>query len=96
MKTPFSIFVIRILQVILFKVVKNCSIKRDDKTNKIPKSRNIILPTIENLSNIYRVSKATNGKISEKKFILKSQNSHEKFVLTYIKNFENFSESSQF
>ena len=87
---------IRILQVILFKVVKNCSIKRDDKTNKIPKSRNIILPTIENLSNIYRVSKATNGKISEKKFILKSQNSHEKFVLTYIKNFENFSESSQF
>ena len=96
MKTPFSIFVIRILQVILFKVVKNCSIKRDDKTNKIPKSRNIILPTIENLSSIYRVSKATNGKISEKKFILKSQNSHEKFVLTYLKNFENFSESSQF
>lgn len=96
MKTPFSIFVMRILQVIIFKVVKNCSIKRDDKTNKIPKSRNIILPTIENLSNIYRVSKATNGKISEKKFILKSQNSHEKFVLTYIKNFENFSESSQF
>lgn len=96
MKTPFLIFVIRILQVILFKVVKNCSIKRDDKTNKIPKSRNIILPTIENLSSIYRVSKATNGKISEKKFILKSQNSHEKFVLTYIKNFENFSGSSQF
>lgn len=96
MKTPFSIFVIRILQVILFKVVKNYSIKRDDKTNKIPKSRNIILPTIENLSSIYRVSKATNGKISEKKFILKSQNSHEKFVLTYIKNLENFSGSSQF
>ena len=96
MKTPFSIFVIRILQVILFKVFKNYSIKRDDKTNKIPKSRNIILPTIENLSSIYRVSKATNGKISEKKFILKSQNSHEKFVLTYIKNFENFSGSSQF
>ena len=66
MKTPFSIFVIRILQVIVFKVVKNCSIKRDDKTNKILKSQNIILPTIENLSSIYRVSKATIEEISEK------------------------------
>ena len=86
MKILFSIFVIRILQLILFKVVKNCSIKRDEKTNKIPISQHIILPTIENLSSIYRVSKATIGKISGKNLILRSHNTGEKFVFTYIKN----------
>ena len=45
-----------------------------------------MLPTIENLSSIYRASKATIGKISGKNLILKSHNSGEKFVFTYIKN----------